>query len=201
MPAERPSAMGPRLWLQLLTDKRYIGYVLPANLIQCSLFAYLAGAPFVYINVLDLSPQQFSWMFGVNAIGLLIGGRINARIVVRLGPELIFRRAMLATAASGVLLFAVALSGWGGFWALAVPQFLFISTLGFNFSNGFALGLAPFGASAGTASALFGTLQFLVAGLGGAAVSAFYDGTARAMTGVMCATPLIAVALYRWMKS
>ena len=111
------------------------------------------------------------------------------------------RRAMLATAASGVLLFAVALSGWGGFWALAVPQFLFISTLGFNFSNGFALGLAPFGASAGTASALFGTLQFLVAGLGGAAVSAFYDGTARAMTGVMCATPLIAVALYRWMKS
>jgi DHA1 family bicyclomycin/chloramphenicol resistance-like MFS transporter len=104
---------------------------------------------------------------------------------------------MLATAALGLVLFAVAVSGRGGFWALAVPQFLLISTLGFNFSNGFALGLAPFGASAGTASALFGTLQFLMAGAGGAAVSALYDGSPRAMTGVMGGAAVLAVALYR----
>jgi DHA1 family bicyclomycin/chloramphenicol resistance-like MFS transporter len=200
MPAERPTDLGPRLWLQLITDRRYIRNVLPANLLQSSLFAYIAGAPFVFINVLDLTPQQFAWMFGCNAVGLLIGGRINAAIVPKLGPELIFRRAMLATAAMGAVLFAVALSGRGGFWGLAIPQFLFVSTLGFNFANGFALALAPFGASAGTASALFGTLQFLIAGLGGAAVSTFYDGSARAMTGVMCAAPLLAVALYRGMK-
>jgi DHA1 family bicyclomycin/chloramphenicol resistance-like MFS transporter len=83
---------------------------------------------------------------------------------------------------------------------LAVPLFLFVSSLAFNFSNGFALGLAPFGASAGTASALFGTLQFLLAGLAGAAVSWLYDGSARAMTGVMCAVTFLAVALYRAMK-
>jgi DHA1 family bicyclomycin/chloramphenicol resistance-like MFS transporter len=130
----------------------------------------------------------------------MIGGRINAHIVSRFGPELIFRRAMLATAVIGIILFVMAVGGWGSFWGLAIPQFLFISTLGFNFSNGFALGLAPFGASAGTASALFGTLQFLMAGVGGAAVSALYDGSARAMTGVMCAVAVMAVALYRWMR-
>jgi hypothetical protein len=48
---------------------------------------------------------------------------------------------MLVTAVLGIVLFAVAASGRGGFWALAVPQFLFISALAFNFSNGFALGL------------------------------------------------------------
>jgi DHA1 family bicyclomycin/chloramphenicol resistance-like MFS transporter len=84
--------------------------------------------------------------------------------------------------------------------ALSLLGLIIISTLGFNFSNGFALGLAPFGASAGTASALFGTLQFLMAGVGGAAVSALYDGSARAMTGVMCAVAVMAVALYRWMR-
>ena len=101
---------------------------------------------------MKLTPQQFAWMFGVNAIGLMICGRINAHIVGRLGPEFIFRRAMVATAALGLVLFAVAASCRGGFWALAVPQFLFISALGFNFSNGFALALAPFGASAGGAA-------------------------------------------------
>ena len=87
----------------------------------------------------------------------------------------------------------MALGGIGGFWGIAIPQLLFIALLGFNFSNGFALALAHFGDSAGTASALFGTLQFLLAGLGGAAVSALYDGTPRAMTGVMCAVAVAAV--------
>jgi MFS family permease len=90
--------------------------------------------------------------------------------------------------------------GWGGFWGLAVPQFFFISTLGFNFANGFALALAPFGASAGTASALFGTLQFAMAGLAGAAVSLFYDGSPRAMAGVMLGVVLAGVGLYRFVK-
>jgi DHA1 family bicyclomycin/chloramphenicol resistance-like MFS transporter len=197
IPDERPSALGPRLWLQLLTDRRYLRYALPANLVQSSVFAYISGAPFVFIDQMKLSPQEFAWMFGVNAIGLMICGRINAHIVGRLGPEFIFRRAMMATAALGLVLFAVAASGRGGFWALAIPQFLFISALAFNFSNGFALGLAPFGASAGTASALFGTLQFLMAGAAGAAVSAFYDGSPRAMTGVMGGAAVLAVALYR----
>ena len=200
LPTERPSAIGPRLWLQLLTDRRYLRYTLPANLVQSSVFAYIAGAPFVFINLMRLTPQQFAWMFGGNAVGLMIAGRINAAIVSRLGPELIFRRGMLANATIGAVLFAMAVGGWGGFWGLAIPQFLFITTLAFNFSNGFALGLAPFGASAGTASALFGTLQFVLAGLAGAAVSWLYEGSARAMTGVMCATTWLAVAVYRAMK-
>jgi DHA1 family bicyclomycin/chloramphenicol resistance-like MFS transporter len=200
IPDERPGALGPRLWLRLLTDKRYLRYALPANLVQSSVFAYISGAPFVFINLMKLTPQQFAWLFGCNAVGLMIVGRINAHIVFRCGAELIFRRAMRATALTGVILFVMAETGWGGFWGVAIPQFLFISSLGFNFSNGFALGLAPFGASAGTASALFGTLQFLMAGIAGAAVSALYDGSARAMTGVMCAAAVTAVALYRRLK-
>jgi DHA1 family bicyclomycin/chloramphenicol resistance-like MFS transporter len=167
---------------------------------QSSVFAYIAGASFVYIDHFGLSPQQFAWMFGANALGLMIVGRINAHLVPRLGPELIFRRAMMATAALGVLLMVIAIGDFGGFWALAIPQALFVALLGFNFSNGFALALTHFGSSAGTASALFGTLQFVFAGLAGTAVSAFYDGTAHAMAGVMCAVSVASLVLYRLVK-
>jgi DHA1 family bicyclomycin/chloramphenicol resistance-like MFS transporter len=200
IPRERASVIGPKLWLKLLTDRRYIRYAASANLMQSGVFAYIAGAPFVYIDHFNLSPQQFAWLFGANAVGLLIVGRINAHIVSRFGPELIFRRAMVCTAAMGLILFVAALAGIGGFWGLAIPQLLFIALLGFNFSNGFALALAHFGSSAGTASALFGTLQFILAGVAGAAVSALYDGTARAMAGVMCVAGVGAVMLYRWTR-
>ncbi len=200
IPAQRTRAIGPKLWLELLGDRRYLRYALPANLVQSSMFAYIAGAPFVFINLMKLTPQQFAWTFGCNAVGLMIAGRINAHIVSSLGPELIFRRSMIATAVLGLIMFAMALGGWGGFWGVAIPMFFFISTLGFNFSNGFALGLAPFGASAGTASALFGTLQFFMAGLAGATVSALYAGTASAMCGVMAGIAVSGVILYRLMR-
>ncbi|HTV97297.1 MAG TPA: multidrug effflux MFS transporter [Steroidobacteraceae bacterium] len=200
IPAQRSSVVGPKLWFKLLTDRHYVRYAIPANLLQSSVFAYIAGGSFVYIDHFKLSPQQFAWMFGLNALGLMIVGRINAHIVARLGPELIFRRAMRVTAALGVLLFGFALADVGGFWGMAIPQGLFVAMLGFNFSNGFALALTHFGSSAGTASALFGTLQFVFAGLAGGAVSALYDGSARAMAGVMCAVSLGAVIMYRSVK-
>lgn len=199
LPAQRSAQLGPRLWLRILSDRRFLRYAIPANLIQSSVFVYIAGASFVYIDLLGLSPQRFAWVFGCNAVGLLVAGRINAHMVPRLGPEIIFRRAMRCTAAFGVLLLAAALAG-GGFWALAIPQFFLVASLGFNFANGFALTLAPFGESAGTASALYGTLQFTIAGLAGAAVSALYDGTARAMAGVICAVTIAAVALYHALR-
>ncbi len=89
---------------------------IPANLIQSGAVRLHRGRAFVYIDHFQLTPQQFAWMFGCNAIGLMIVGRINAHIVPRYGPELIFRRAMLCTAALGVVLFVVAASGLGGFW-------------------------------------------------------------------------------------
>ncbi|HUX74769.1 MAG TPA: multidrug effflux MFS transporter [Steroidobacteraceae bacterium] len=200
MPDQRPASIGPRLWLSVITDGRFLRFALPANLISASVFAYIAGAPFVFINQLHLSPQRFAWLFGVNALGLMAGGRINAHLVARLGPDYIFRRAMLCTAAAALVLQGVVLLGRGGFWALAVPLFVYVATLGFNFANGFALALTPFGAVAGTASALYGTMQFTFAGLAGAAVSALYDGSPRSMAGVMSALTVGAVALYRAMN-
>ncbi len=200
IPGGRAAASGPRAWAGVLTDRRFLRFALPANLISASVFAYIAGAPFVFIDQLHLSPQRFAWLFGVNALGLMAGGRLNAHLVPRLGPEYLFRRAMRVSAVVSATLLVVALVGRGGFWPLAVPLFCFTTALGFNFANGFALALAPFGAAAGTASAIYGTIQFSFAGLAGVAVSALYDGSARSMAGVMSALTLAAVLVYRSMN-
>ena len=46
-------------------------------LAQCVLFAYIAGAPFLYMQVLGLSPAGFAAMFGLNSLGLIAASQIN----------------------------------------------------------------------------------------------------------------------------
>ena len=200
IPAHRSSVTGPKLWFHLLTDRRYVRYALAANLIQSSVFAYIAGASFVYIDHFKLSPQAFAWMFGVNALGLMVAGRINAHIVGRLGPELIFRRAMLITAALGVVLLGIAAAGLGGFWA-----WRFRKGCSLQCSASISPTALPLRSrisatpperrprcSAHCSSCLRAWPVPRSASL--------YDGTPHAMAGVMCAVSLAAVVFYRSVK-
>jgi DHA1 family bicyclomycin/chloramphenicol resistance-like MFS transporter len=78
--------------------------------------------------------------------------------------------------ASLVLLFD-AYSGFGGFAGILVPLFFYIACHGFVLPNTTALAMAPHGQVAGSASALLGTIQFVLASVIGALVSAFTNGT------------------------
>jgi DHA1 family bicyclomycin/chloramphenicol resistance-like MFS transporter len=74
-------------------------------------------------------------------------------------------------------------------------NFIFITTMGFFFPNTTALGLAPFSQQAGAASALMGSLQFVVAALVSAIVSALHNGTLLPMTGTMAVCGLASFAM------
>ena len=71
---------------------------------------------------------------------------------------------------------------------LAVLLFTLLSTMGLVFPNVSALAMAPFTRQAGSASALLGTMQYLIGCAVGALVSVFHDGTARPMTVMMAAS-------------
>ena len=55
-----------------------------------------------------------------------------------------------------------AYSGFGGFAGILVPLFCFIACHGFVLPNTTALAMAPHGTVAGSASALLGTIQFVL---------------------------------------
>ncbi len=67
----------------------------------------------------------------------------------------------------------------------------FLSCQGFTFPNTSALSLAPFSKSAGSASALLGSVQMAIGALTSAAVSFFNDGTAVPMTAVMASCAVV----------
>jgi DHA1 family bicyclomycin/chloramphenicol resistance-like MFS transporter len=183
----------------LMSQRSFLGYALTAGLAFGALFAYISGSPFVLQEIYGLSPQAFSFAFGANGLGLVIGSQINARLVGRYGPGLLLRRALLVIAAAATALLIVTAIGGLGVWPVIFTTFVVMSTLSFVMPNATALALAEHGAVAGTASALLGVTQFLVGGLAAPLVGLGGTGSAVPMAVVMLTLACGAVLVNRWL--
>ena len=182
----------------LLRDREFVGYALSGGFAQAGMFAYIAGSPFVFIELFHVPKEHYGWLFGANALGLIIGSQLNARLLHRLGPETVLGRSTLVIAGFGVLLLSAVLTGAGGFPGLLIPLFGYIASLGFVGPNAAACALHRHGERAGSASAVMGCLQFLAAALAGSLVGQWHDGTALPMAGVIAGCGVLA-ALARWL--
>jgi DHA1 family bicyclomycin/chloramphenicol resistance-like MFS transporter len=196
-PAIVPHAL--RNYGVLLGDRRFMGYALAGGLAQAGMLAYISGSPQVFIEVYGVPAQHYGWLFGLNAFGLIAATQLNRRLLQRHGAGAILKRANAANAGFGLLLVALAASGWAGFAGILLPLLCYVAGLGMIFPNSQALALQGHGERAGTASALLGTLQFGGAAIASALVGAWYRGTALPMAVVIATCGVLAFAAGRWL--
>jgi len=195
--AELPESLAPErrrreplaaivgIYRRLLTDRAYMSQVLTGALIFSGLLAYISGSPFVFIELFHVSPQRFGLYFGVNAIGIIAASQVNGWLATRTRPERILRVVLPVSLTASVLILLSAATGIGGFAGILVPLFAFIATHGFVMPNTTALAMEPHGAVAGSASALLGSLQFVLGSAAGALVGAASNGTAVPLGAVL----------------
>ncbi|HKE85570.1 MAG TPA: Bcr/CflA family multidrug efflux MFS transporter [Vicinamibacterales bacterium] len=172
-------------YAQLARDRVYMGYALSGALIFAGLLAYIAGSPFVFIEIFRVPPERFGFYFGTNAFGIIAASQINRWLSTRMDPHRILRIMLVVAMSAGLLMFVNAWSGFGGFAGILIPLFCFISSHGFVLPNTTALAMAPHGRVAGSASALLGTLQFVLGTTSAALVGAFANGTAVPLAAVI----------------
>ncbi len=94
---------------------------------------------------------------------------------------------------AGLILALDALTGFGGLWGIAIPLFVFVASLGCISPNTTVLAMEPFKAIAGAASALLGSLQFVLAFAASSAVSAIPSGSALPMAGVIAVSGVLSL--------
>ena len=111
---------------QLLANRPFMGYALSCGLAFAAMFAYIAGSPFVLQEIYGLSPQLFSVIFGMNALGLVTASQINGRLVGRVPPVRLLVAGLIATAAGGVALLSVVTIGGIGLVGI-LPSLLSLS--------------------------------------------------------------------------
>lgn len=180
---------------QLIRDTPFVGYAVAAGLAFGAMFAYIAGSPFVLQGIFRVSPQTFSLIFGMNALGFVLASQINGSLVTRIRPARLLTGGLIANGTAGLTLLFVVLGGFG-LPAVLLPLFLLASSVGFIIPNATALALSRRPDAAGTASALLGVIQSGVAAFGAPIVGIAGTGTALPMAGVIAVSGLGAITAF-----
>lgn len=179
-----------RVFRDLLRHRGFRGYALVAGFGSGITFAYISGSSYVYINLYGVSEQHFGYFFGANACGLALAAQVNRFLLRKATPEAILEGAFTAALVLGLSMAFCGATGFGKFPAIVVLLFLTLFCAGIAFPNLLAAVMAPFKRTAGSASALLGTVQFAVGGMAGALVGLLNNGTAFPMTGILAACAL-----------
>ncbi|ACU76973.1 drug resistance transporter, Bcr/CflA subfamily [Catenulispora acidiphila DSM 44928] len=151
-----------RTFRVLMRDRGFMGYILTGGFAFAAMFAYISGSPFVLENIHGLSKQQFSLVFGTNALGIMIAGQAGGRLVGRVAPARLLG-AGLVMSFGGSTILLIATAGFGGSLpGTLLGLFLMVSSIGVIMPQVTALALSGYEpAVAGAASAMIGTGQFL----------------------------------------
>jgi len=188
LPVERRARAGvrdlARGYATMLRDRRFVALAVLPGLGMVVIISYVSGSPFVLREEYGLSAGQFSAVFAIGGIGLVLGAQINAALVRRVGPARLLRASVPAAAVAAGGLLAVAASHAGGVVALVAVLWVVLLLLGFLMSNASALAMTRHGERAGTAAATIGFLQAGLAG-GVSPLVGVLGGDAVAMAGVI----------------
>ncbi len=183
----------------LLKDRAFMGYALTGGMALGGMFAYIAGSPFVFIDLFKVPETRFGFFFGANAFGLITGAQLNRKLGRRFSSDEIIRGILVIQAVTGLLLIAGTWSGLIGLWGTAILLFVYVSSVGCMSPNTTAMALAAHGEKAGSASALIGSLQFTLAATASTLVGATNNGTALPMSALIAVCGMSAFMLYRIM--
>lgn len=189
-----------RSYAGLLRDRTFMGYSLIGAFAVGGLFSFVVGAPTVMMQLYQLSPQELGWMIGMNGVAFMTASRVNIVALRTQGPEQLLARAAWRPFAVGLVMCAL---GWVmhvPLWLSMLLQISFFVATALVTPHVTALGLAPYGKEAGSASALMGTTQSLACTLAGLLVGCMGDGTFLMLMLIMTTCAALVWVLYLWIK-
>jgi DHA1 family bicyclomycin/chloramphenicol resistance-like MFS transporter len=204
LPLERRRSGGlsdtVKTFRRLAADTPFLGYAVSGGLAFGAMFAYIAGSPFVLQSIYHVSPQTFSLIFGLNALGFVITSQINGSLVSRIPPARLLTVGVTVAGVAGLALLAVILVGGLGLAPVLLPLFVLVSSIGFVVPNAVALALSRHPEAAGTGSALLGVIQSGIGAAGAPLVGIAGTTTALPMAAVI-ATSGVGAVLARLLTS
>jgi MFS transporter, DHA1 family, multidrug resistance protein len=169
----------------VLVERNFLVHAAIGGFAMFGMFAYIGGSPPVYIELFGLSPAAYGAVFGLGAGTYILGSQINPRILHRFGAPRVLRIGARVYLAATIVLVAFAFGGHFGVASVFLPVVVAMFCNGFIMPNATVGALSRHSGHAGTASALMGTLQFILAAISGSAVGLLTDGSPRPMAALM----------------
>ncbi|MHA1568856.1 MAG: multidrug effflux MFS transporter, partial [Alphaproteobacteria bacterium] len=182
----------------LLRRRRFCGYVFMVAFTGAMFHGFLAGAPYVMVEILGRSPVEYGLYFIVTAGAFAFGNFLAGRLTGRFGGDRMIGVGLSMCVGAGMLpmlfMFAGALTPVTLFLPFAVVSV----GQGLCMANGImgAIGVEP--SRIGAASGLAGFLQMMVGGAAAFAVGSLIKDSAAPLTVGVVIVALLGAAAFYW---
>lgn len=180
---------------KVITNPQFYTYSLTGAMASAGLYAYLAGSPFVFMDLYHVTGQHYGWIFALIAAGLITSSQLNNILLRKHTSGQIIRASLSLQCIIVLILVLGTYNSWLGLYGTITCIFFYLCCQGFSFPNSSALSMAPFTKEAGSASALMGSIQMALGAGASALVGFLSNGTAIPMTTVMAGCSVTAVII------
>lgn len=179
----------------LIQDRVFIGIALAQAFASTSMFAYISGSPFILQNIYGVTPLQFSIIFAINGVGIIISAQLTGKLSSTIEESRLLKWAV-STSFTGSILLVITVLFTFPMWVLLLALFMVVSSVGMVNTTSFSLGMHRNGNIAGSASAFLGILPFLGGGIATPLVGIAGDHTAVPMAIIILISSTMAFIMY-----
>ncbi|MGB1010063.1 MAG: multidrug effflux MFS transporter [Thiolinea sp.] len=181
----------------LIMDRRFLAPMLVMSGSAGVYYVFLAGAPFVAINLYGYTPAEFGIWFASAGIGYMSGNFFAGRWSVKIGAERMVKLGIIPLFISVLMMWL--LSPWPLAFTLFIPAFAFAFSNGMCIPNLASIGLGIQPRFAGTASGLLGVAQLGVGVVLSSVLGMVISGSAVPMFALMTVClVIVSVGLVIW---
>jgi len=186
-----------RTYWGLMTHRRFVAFALSGGMGSATMFGYIVASPRLFIEHFGVSPQFYGFIFGLNALSLIVGSQVSARLLKTHRPEKLLPWALTAMMGAGLTALALTLAGWITMPLIMLCMMSFMFTQGFVGPNSAAMALSDQGRQLGSASAMMGTLTMSCGALAGLTVSLWHTAGPEPLAWIMGGCTTLAFFLGR----
>ena len=183
-------------YLELLANRRYLGYICVYAIAFGTTIGYYAAAPYIFIRLLDYPPHEYGYLLFFNAVCYVLGAAAARMLVPGLGSDRVIQMAIMVFTVASLLTVALDFYAHINAASVLVPMSIFIFGSGLVSPAANAGAMTIFRDRAGASMAVIG---FSIA-IGGAvfsgALSAHHIASLGELGAYLGVSTLASVALY-----
>ena len=173
-----------KVYLGLFRHRGFLGFMITHSIAYAGLYCFVAGAPYYFIDSLDMKPSSYGVIAAVAMSGFLTGSTAARYAIPRWGMQRVILASLGIMLCAPAILVGLGLLGWLPATAVMVIQFAYWFGGGFLAPNTAAGVMMSHPTSAGVAAAVLGFVQMCAAGAVSLVQGLIYDGTVFPMVGM-----------------
>ena len=160
-------------YIKIFTHRQLLTFSIISGLAEGVFFCFFSISPFIIIELHGVPTHEFGYYFALFGLVITLGGFASGKLIEKLGINGTLALGMALMFAGGVFMLLGHIYLPPSLAGFLIPMAIACMGAMFLVGGSAAKALEPFGATAGTASAAFGAIQFGLSSLAGSLLMLF----------------------------